>query len=121
MSYVIKAVLSNPGHPECGQITIPFPIPDTNYGHIMEMLEALEIGDPLKQDCQVDEQDSVYSVLDALKGTMVNVDELDYLAIRLDSFAECEAEQFQAMAHKLELKDIKDFSEPCKHYTDSHD
>ena len=27
MSYVIKAVLSNPSHPEYGQATIPFPIP----------------------------------------------------------------------------------------------
>ena len=26
MSYVIKAVLSNPRHPEYGQVTIPFPI-----------------------------------------------------------------------------------------------
>ncbi len=109
MSYVIKAVLSNSGHPEHGQITIPFPIPNANYGHIIEMLEALEIGDPLKQDCRVDDQDSWYGVLDALKGTMVNVDELDYLAMRLDSFADSEAEQFQAMAHKLGLKDIQDF------------
>ena len=109
MSYVIKALLSNPGYPEHGQITIPFPIPDAEYGHIIEMLEALEIGDPLKQDCQVDEQDSWYGVLDALKGTTVNVDELDYLAMRLDGFDDGEAEQFQAMAHKLGLKDIKDF------------
>lgn len=31
MSYVIKAVLSNPQHPEYGQITIPFPIPSDQY------------------------------------------------------------------------------------------
>lgn len=31
MSYVIKAVLSNPQRPECGQITIPFPIPNDQY------------------------------------------------------------------------------------------
>ncbi len=27
-SYMIKAVLSNPRHPEYGQVTIPFPIPN---------------------------------------------------------------------------------------------
>ena len=26
MSYVIQAVLSNAGHPEYGQVTVPFPI-----------------------------------------------------------------------------------------------
>ena len=36
------------------------------------------------------------------------MDELDYLAKRLDSFNESEKSQFQAMAHKLELAGIKD-------------
>ena len=40
---------------------------------------------------------------------MVNVDELDYLAKRLDSFCDDEAEQFQAMAHKLGLTCLRDF------------
>ena len=31
MSYVIQAVLSNAQHPEYGQVTIPFPIPNQNY------------------------------------------------------------------------------------------
>ena len=39
---------------------------------------------------------------------MVNLDELDYLAKRLDSFDVGEAAQFQAMAHKLELFELKD-------------
>ena len=37
------------------------------------------------------------------------MDQLDYLAKRLDSFCAGEDAQFQAMACKLELKDIKDF------------
>lgn len=44
-----------------------------------------------------------------LEGQMVNVDELDYLVKRLDGFDVGEAAQFQAMAHKLDLKDLKDF------------
>lgn len=31
MNYVIQAVLSNARHPEYGQVTIPFPIPNQNY------------------------------------------------------------------------------------------
>ena len=109
MSYVIQAVLSNPSHPEYGQITVPFPIPNEKYDLLIENLEAMEIGDPLKQDCRVDGLDSFYGVLSRMDGTMVAFDELDYLAKRLDSFCAGEAEQFQAMGHKLGLTDIKDF------------
>jgi hypothetical protein len=108
-SYVIKAVLSNPRCPGYGLVTVPFPIPDQEYDQMMELLSGLEIGDALERDCQVNEQDSWYDVLGVLEGMAVNVDELDYLAKRLDSFCDDEAEQFQAMAHKLGLTDIRDF------------
>ena len=39
----------------------------------------------------------------------MNVDQLDYLAKRLDGFCSGEVSQFQAMAHKLGLNDITDF------------
>ena len=109
MSYVIKAVLSNPLCPGYGQVTVPFPIPDQEYDQTMELLSGLKIGGALEQDCRVDDLDSWYGVLNAINGTSVNVDELDYLAKRLDSFCDDEAEQFQAMAHKLGLKRIQDF------------
>lgn len=107
--YVIKAVLSNPRCPGYGMVTVPFPIPDQDYDQTMELLSGLEIGDALERDCRVNEQDSWYDVLDALEGTEVNVDELDYLAKLLDSFSDDEAERFQAMAHKLGFTDIRDF------------
>ena len=108
MSYVIQAVLSNPRHPECGQITIPFPIPADQYDQTIEMLRAMDLGHSVDRDCAVDDVDSHYSVLSTLNGTLVNVDQLDYLAKRLDSFCEGEDDQFLAMAHKLELTDIRD-------------
>ena len=77
MSYVIKAVLSNPCNPEYGQITIPFPVPDEGYDQLIEDLEAMQIGDPLKQDCQVG---------------------------GLDSVDDGEAEQFLAMAHMRDVR-----------------
>ena len=101
MGYVIQAVLSNAQHPEYGQITIPFPIPKEEYDHTIELLEPLGIGDTLRQDCKVDDLDSFYTVLNALIGKSVTLDELDYLAKRLDSFDDGEAAQFQGMAHKL--------------------
>ena len=105
---MIQAVLSNPHHPESGVATIPFPIPHDQYTHCMELLEALEIGDAVKADCQVQEINSFYSALKRTEMLPVNVEELNYLAKRLDSFDVGEAAQFQAMAHKLELSELKD-------------
>ncbi len=105
---MIQAVLSNPTHPEYGVATIPFPIPHDQYAHCMELLEALEIGDAVKADCKVEEIDSFYTVLKRTEMLTVNMEELNYLAKRLDSFDIYEAAQFQAMAHKLELFELKD-------------
>ena len=105
---MIQAVLGNPHHPEYGVATIPFPIPHDQYAHCMELLEALEIGDAVKADCQVQEINSFYAVLKRTEMLTVNAEDLNYLAKRLDSFDTGEAAQFQAMAHKLELFELKD-------------
>lgn len=91
MGYVLKAVLSSAQHPEYGQITVPFPIPDEKYDRMIELLEPLEIGDALRQDCRVDELDSFYTVLNRLVGSLVNFDELDYMYLkdRADSEGRC--------------------------------
>ena len=69
---IIHAVLGNPNHPEYGVATIPFPIPHDQYAHCIELLEALEIGDAVKADCQVQEIDSFYSVLKRAEMLTVN-------------------------------------------------
>ncbi len=106
-TYIIQAALSNPQHPEYGVVTIPFPIEKEEYDHTLKLLEALEIGDPIKRDCGISELDSFYTILNRMEGP-VNLEELDYLAKRLDSFDGYEAAQFQAMAAKLNLTDMTD-------------
>ena len=105
---MIQAVLGNPNHPEYGVATIPFPIPRDQYAHCMELLAAMEIGDAVKADCKVEKIDSFYTVLKRAEMLTVNVEELNYLAKRLESFDSGEAARFQAMAHKLELFELKD-------------
>ena len=83
---MMKAVLSNADHPEYGVATIPLPIPRNQYDHCVSLLEALEIGDASEADCRLDSLDSAWPVLNRLVCTKVNLDELDYLAKRLDSF-----------------------------------
>lgn len=95
----MNAVLSNPKHPEYGQFTVPLPIPHNQYDGIMEALNAMDMGDPLARDCQMDEILGEYPILKRLEGKPVNIDELDYLAKRLDSFCYAqEGAQFQSAA-----------------------
>ena len=105
---MFQAVLSNRDHPEYGVATIPFPIPRDQYAYCIELLEALEIGDASEADCRLDSLDSAWPVLNRQVCTKVNLDELDYLAKRLDSFTVGEFSQFQAMAEKLNLTSMKD-------------
>ena len=105
---MLKVVLSNPCRPELGVATIPLPIPVADYEKCIELLEELEMGDPVHRDCHVDEINGKWPSLKRLEETQVNVDELDYLAKRLDSFDTGEAAQFQSMAEKLDLHSITD-------------
>ena len=106
---IIRAVLSNPNHPDYGVVTIPFPIPHDQYAHCMELLKALEVGDAVKADCKVEKIDSFYTIFKRMETLAVNIDELNYLAKLLERFNDYGAAQFQAMAHKLELFTPKDF------------
>ena len=81
---MIQVVLSNPSHPEYGVVTLLFSIPRDQYAHCMELLAALEIGDALKTDCKVEKIDSFYAVLKRAEMLTVNVEELNYLAKRLE-------------------------------------
>ena len=106
---VLRCVLSNAAHPEYGQVTIPFPIPVMEYECTLECLAAMELGARLKRDCRVDELESGFPILKRLEKVGANLDELDYLARRLDSFDDYEAAQFQAMAVRLGTFDMTDF------------
>ena len=104
----MEAILSNAQHPEYGVVTIPFPIQNEEYSHALELLEALKIGDTIKRDCKVEEIRGGLPILKRLEKVAVNIDELDYLAKRLDSFDYIEVAQFQALAVKTGIFDMKD-------------
>ena len=101
-------VLSNPKFPEEGQVTIPLPIPQDEYEHCIELLDALCIGDAKYKDCQIDTIDSGYQFLERLEGSCVNIDELDYLFKRFESFCGDEDAAFQSLAHKYDFSEVKD-------------
>ncbi|MBR3561569.1 MAG: hypothetical protein IKN81_08610 [Oscillospiraceae bacterium] len=84
----MNAVLSNPNHPEYGQVTVPLPIPDNEYAHCMEMLEQLGIGSVTERDCRIDQLDRSPAALDVLEGQEVNIDELDFLARSIERYSQ---------------------------------
>ena len=84
MQHVMNAELSNPSHPEYGVATIPFPIPDEEYQHCLDLMAPLEIGGVTAQDCKVEQINGYLPSLKRLEGTNVNLDELDILAHILD-------------------------------------
>ena len=105
---MMQMALSNAVHPEYGVVTISFPIPEEEYGHCLELLEALEIGNAVNRDCKVQEIQEGPPILKRLEGSRVNLDELDYLAKRLDGISPYEKTQFQAAAERYGLSQVTD-------------
>lgn len=104
----MKVIVSNHNQAIYGQVTVPLPIPDEEYDHVIELLENLEIGDFRAWDCHVDEISDCPPVLKRLEGTQINIDELDYLAKRLDSFILKELAAFQGMVEKMNYTEVFD-------------
>ena len=106
---MIKVYISNAQHPEFGDVMVPLPIPSNEYESILDLLKAMEFGDAVQQDCHVEKMTGSFSILKRLKGSQVNLDELDYLAKRLDSFDAQEKMEFKASAVRLGVAHIQDF------------
>ena len=104
----IKATLRSKTDPALGSVTIQFPIHRKEYDQVLEQLNPLGIGSPLDQDCQIETLDSHYPILKRLEETLVNLDELDYLAKRLDNIDE-KATTFQGAAAAEGITSIQDF------------
>ena len=98
MQPLFIAVVENAKQPELGSVSVPFPIPDEKYENILRQLHQIDAGDAINRDCRVCEIKSNFLSLMNLEDSCVNVDQLDYLAKRLDSFTDHEMTQFQAAA-----------------------
>ena len=105
---MFQVVLSNKDHMEYGVVTVPFPIPEDQYADITRILEALHVGSELSRDCMVESVESDWPVLRLLTGQEINLDELDYLAKRLDGISPYEKTQFQAAAEHYGLSRVTD-------------
>ena len=103
----MRVTLWNSENPEYGETTIPFPIPDEEYDRCMEQLERMQIGDVTGHDCHVAQIMDAPPALDMLEGTLVNVDELDFLARSLERFTDEELAKFQCMTTTRDSWDME--------------
>lgn len=103
---MIEALLSNRQRPDLPPVPVCLPIGD--YAGIYENLQAIGIGHIAIRDCFVTELEGDYPVLELLEEREVNVDELDYLAKRLESFDKYELAQFQGAAVNRDLSNMTD-------------
>ena len=101
---MFEATLKNRHQPELGTLTVTFPIPEERYENIIFALTNLQIGDEKKQDCSID---SIHApncpALCRMSGTLANVDELDWLGKKLESFDQYELLQFSAATERFGL------------------
>lgn len=104
---MIQTIISNAKNPEYGQATISFPIKENDYPNVVELLRSMGLGNPLERDCRVDEVCGDWPILKRLEKVAINLDEMDYLARRLDSFDAQEKAKFQATAVKFGLFDMR--------------
>lgn len=104
---MIQTLLKNRQRPDLPPVPVCFPI--NGYESVYSNLEAIGIGHIAIRDCCVVELAGDYPILKRLQETEINVDELDYLSKRLESFDQYELAQFQGAAVSQDYSDMTDF------------
>ena len=101
---MFEATLKNRISAHFAPVTITFPIPEDQYEQAILALEKSQIGDARVQDCLIDNVRAVNCpALVRMAGTLANVDELDWLGRKLESFDRYELLQFNAAVERFGL------------------
>ena len=101
---MFEATLKNRISAHFAPITITFPIPEDQYEQAILALKKSQIGDARVQDCLVVNVCAPNCpALVRMTGTLANVDELDWLGKKLESFDQYELLQFSAAAERFAL------------------
>ena len=104
MRKLFEATLRNRNQLELETLTVTFPIPEERYENVIFALKNLQIGDERKQNCRIDSiRATNCPALCRMSGTLANVDELDWLGRKLESFNRYELLQFSAAAERFGL------------------
>lgn len=102
---MLKLQLRRHDAPSYRTVAIEFPAPEPD---LQENMKELGIGITTEKLCLVDAVQNDHRGLQALAGTLVNADEVQYLAKRMDSFDKNELNTFYAAAEHEKLTEVKD-------------
>ena len=91
-------------------MTVTLPIESEDYDRVIRQLDGLAIGSAKWRDCGFVTVMDGPDVLNRLEDSEINIEELDYLAKRLDSFTASELATYSALALKHDLTDMTDLS-----------
>ena len=95
----MRVELNNSKFPEDGSVVVTLPIEAEDYDRVIRQLDGLAIGSAQWRDCGLIAVLDGPDVLDRLEDSDVNIEELDYLAKRLDSFSASElSEELSALS-----------------------
>ncbi|WP_313180763.1 antirestriction protein ArdA [Lacrimispora sp.] len=86
-------------------IILKFPASEPD---LQKAMNEIGVGITIEKQCMVDAVRNDDGGLQALVGTVVNVDEIQYLAKRMDSFDKIELKTFYAVARQEKLAAVKD-------------
>ena len=101
---MFEAKLKSRSQPKLGALAVTFPIPEERYENVILALQNLQIGDVRKQDCCIESiRAPDCPALCRMSGTLANVDELDWLGRKLESFDQYELLQVSAAAERFGL------------------
>lgn len=89
----------------CLAAVIAFPAAESD---MQEAMEGIGVGITTEKLCMVDAIQNDHGGLQALAGTLVNADEVQYLAKRMDSFDKNESSTFYAATEYEKLTEVKD-------------
>ena len=109
----MKVKLNNGRFPEDGGVIVTLPIEIEEYDQVIRQLDRLGVGSACLRDCGFEALLEGPDVMNRLAGGKVNIEELDYLAKRLDSFTASELATYSALALKYDLTDMTDLINLC--------
>ena len=109
----MRVELNNSKFPEDGSVVVALPIETEDYDQVIRQLDRLAIGSAQWRDCGLVAVLDGPDVLNRFVDSDVNIEELDYLAKRLDSFTESELATYSALALKHNLTDMTDLINLC--------
>ena len=109
----MKVKLNNGRFPEDGSVDVTLPIEPEQYDWVIRQLDRLGVGSACQRDCGFEALLEGPDVLNRLVDSRVNIEELDYLAKRLDSFTASELSTYSALALKHDLTDMTDLINLC--------